>query len=106
MKYWWNCLTKNFANFDGRARRQEVWMFWLFNLIVSFIPFVSFVFALWAIIPGIALTVRRLHDTDRSGWWYFMYLLPVIGWIWMFILVYCIDSKPGANQYGVNPKGL
>ena len=106
MKYWWNCLTTNFANFDGRARREEVWMFWLFNLIVSFIPIVNFVFGLWAIIPGIAVTVRRLHDTDRSGWWYLMYLLPVIGWIWMFILVYCVDSKPGVNQYGANPKGL
>lgn len=106
MKYWWNCLTTNFANFDGRARREEVWMFWLFNFVLSFIPIVNFVFGLWAIIPGIAVTVRRLHDTDRSGWWYLMYLLPVIGWIWMFILVYCVDSKPGANQYGANPKGL
>ena len=113
MNYWWNCLTKNFANFDGRARREEIWMFWLFNVIISFVAFIPYIgyaiasiFSLWALIPGIAVAVRRLHDTGRSGWWYFIALVPVIGWIWFFVLVYCIDSQPGHNQYGPNPKGM
>ena len=113
MNYWWNCLTKNFANFEGRARREEIWMFWLFNVIISFVAFIPYIgyaiasiFSLWALIPGIAVAVRRLHDTGRSGWWYFIALVPVIGWIWFFVLVYFIDSQPGYNQYGPNPKGM
>lgn len=119
MKYWWNCLTTNFANFSGRARRAEVWSFFLMNVLVSvvlmFLTFfvlglvgslLSGLFSLWALIPGIALVVRRLHDTGRSGWWYFISLVPIIGFIWFFILVYCIDSQPGTNEYGPNPKGM
>ena len=111
MNYWWSCLTTNFANFEGRARRQEVWMFFIFNIIISLVsfipyigPFVAGAFSLWAIIPGIAVAVRRLHDTDHSGWWWFIALVPVVGWIWFFVLVYCLDSNPNANQYGPNPK--
>ena len=106
MKYWWVCLTTNFANFEGRARREEVWMFWLFNLLFSFVPIFNFVLFFWSIIPGLAVAVRRLHDTGRSGWWYLICLLPIIGWIWFFILVYCIDSQPGVNKWGVNPKEM
>lgn len=106
MKYWWKCLTSNFANFSGRARRKEAWMFWLFNVIFSLIPIFGIILFFWAIIPGIALAVRRFHDTGRSGWWYFISFIPLIGAIWFFILVYCTGSHPGANKYGENPKEI
>ncbi len=61
------------------------------------------IFVLAMIIPALAVTVRRLHDTDRSGWWILISLVPVIGSIWLFVLL-VIDSTPGDNQYGANPK--
>ena len=54
-------------------------------------------------LPSLAVGVRRLHDTDRSGWWILIGLIPIIGWI-LLIVWFCSDSKPGENQYGPNPK--
>lgn len=118
MNYWWNCLTSNFANFDGRARRQEVWSFFLMNLLIAVVcsllsytiglagTVISVLYSLWALIPSFALFARRLHDTGRSGLWYFIVFVPIIGFIWFFVLVYCLDSQAGENKYGANPKGL
>ena len=68
-------------------------------------PFAYGIYALAALIPGIAVLVRRLHDTDRSGWWFFIALVPIIGAI--VLLVFLVtDSKPGTNRFGANPKGI
>jgi uncharacterized membrane protein YhaH (DUF805 family) len=57
------------------------------------------------IIPGLAVTVRRLHDVGKSGWFYFIVLIPIIGSIWLLVLA-ATDSQPGRNKYGPNPKGI
>ena len=92
-----NCWKK-YATFSGRARRKEYWLFVLFNAI-------ALVYALSAILPSFAVCVRRLHDTNRSGWWILICLVPFIGGIWLLVLM-LLDSTPGANQYGENPKGV
>jgi uncharacterized membrane protein YhaH (DUF805 family) len=103
-----NSAFKNYANFDGRARRSEYWYFALFNLLVSlclvFIsPFLYLFYLLAIIIPSIAVLVRRLHDIGKSGWMYFVGLIPLVGGIWLLVLL-CTDSQVGDNEYGANPK--
>lgn len=107
MNYYVNAL-KNYATFSGRARRKEYWMFFLFNLIFSAVAGMLGLTALYSLatfIPRIAVAVRRLHDIGKTGWWYFIVLIPVIGGIWYLILM-CTDSKYGTNTYGENPKGI
>lgn len=107
---------RKYAVFDGRARRKEFWFFALFNLIVSLIiksveepmgmtGMLSGVYVLATFIPVIALSVRRLHDTGRSGWWILINAIPVAGWI-AYIIFAFTDSSAGENQYGPNPKGV
>lgn len=111
-----NCYIdafKNYVNFKGRATRKEYWMFVLFNLIVSFviafvadlfhIYFLNSLYSLIVLCPWIALFVRRMHDVGKSGAWFFVAFIPVIGIIWVLITL-CEDSKLGPNQYGPNPK--
>jgi uncharacterized membrane protein YhaH (DUF805 family) len=98
---WYLAVLKKYAVFSGRARRKEYWMFILFNLIIAFVlGFVEGIvggkgllgnlYTLAMIIPGIAVGVRRMHDTDRSGWWL---LLPIVN------LVFLIqDSQHGNNR--------
>lgn len=122
MNYFIDCLTKKYACFSGRARRQEYWLFFLFNLIASIIigviagvlvrvtnvtafAFLGTIYNLAVLIPGFAVLFRRLHDTGRSGWWWLIALIPLIGWIVLLVFC-CLDSQPGDNQYGPNPKGL
>jgi uncharacterized membrane protein YhaH (DUF805 family) len=113
MDYYTNVLKK-YAEFDGRAARKEYWMFVLVNSIISIIisilgnlidfKLLSSVYALAVLLPSIAVLVRRLHDTNRSGWWILLMLVPFIGAI--VLLVFAVfDSQPGDNQYGPNPKG-
>ena len=90
---WYLAVLKNYVGFSGRARRKEYWMFTLINAIVGAIinviqlilglefPFLSLIYLAATIIPVIALCVRRLHDTDRSGAWALLYLVPIIGWL-------------------------
>jgi uncharacterized membrane protein YhaH (DUF805 family) len=112
---WYVDVLKKYATFDGRARRKEYWMFFLFNLIISLaLAFIEGIFggpgvlgvlySLAVLVPSIAVTVRRLHDTGRSGWWILISLVPVIGWIVLLVFM-LTDSHPGSNQYGPNPKG-
>jgi uncharacterized membrane protein YhaH (DUF805 family) len=114
MEWYLRVVKDNYANFGGRARRKEYWMFVLFNmlfvfaaLIVDFIlgtfPLLYVVYILGIILPSIAVTVRRLHDVGKSGWWYFIVLIPIIGAIWLLVLL-CTDGTPGANSYGPSPK--
>lgn len=117
---WYVQALKKYAVFSGRARRKEYWYFVLFNIIISFVlGFVDGVtgsfsteagmgllgglYTLAILIPSLALTARRLHDTDHSGWWLLVSLIPLIGVI--VLLVFLVqDSKVGPNKYGENPK--
>lgn len=121
-----SCFSK-YATFTGRARRSEYWFFVLFNILVEIVVYIPGVllvltlsrpqmyigfgllalmgiFALAVIIPGLAVIVRRLHDTGRSGWWYFISLVPFVGGIILLVFL-CTDSQPGENKWGPNPKG-
>ncbi|MBN1442063.1 MAG: DUF805 domain-containing protein [Planctomycetes bacterium] len=111
---WYVDVLKKYAVFDGRARRKEFWMFCLFNLVIAFVlgfvegllgspGVVGILYGLAVIIPSIAVAVRRLHDTDRSGWWVLIGLIPLIGLI-ILIVFYVQDGTPGPNQYGESPK--
>lgn len=117
---WYLQALKNYANFSGRARRKEYWYFTLFNSIVasvlafidamtgSFSPeagmgLLGGTYALAVLIPGLAVSIRRLHDTERSGWWLSIALVPLIGIIVLLILM-VQDSKAGSNIFGENPK--
>jgi len=113
---WYIEVLKKYAEFNGRAHRTEYWMFVLFNIIISLgIGVVERVvgspgvlgslYALAVLIPGIAVSVRRLHDTGRSGLWLLAAFIPVIGFILLLVFM-DQDSEPGPNQYGPNPKGV
>jgi uncharacterized membrane protein YhaH (DUF805 family) len=112
----WNLdvLKNKYAVFSGRARRTEYWMFFLFNLLIAIgIAIIEavigtggilgIVFSLAMLVPGIAVTVRRLHDTERTGWWILISLIPFLGWIVLLVFM-VLDSHPGDNAYGPNPK--
>ena len=113
MEWYLKVVRDNYANFNGRASRQEYWMFILFNfiftIVVGFIDvflslgFLSLLYVLAILIPGLAVLVRRLHDVNKSGWWFFIIFIPIIGAIWMLILL-CTDGNPGENSYGPSPK--
>ena len=117
---WYLQVLKKYAVFNGRARRKEYWYFFLINIIISIILGIidgvtgSFspetgigllggIYSLAVLIPSIAVAVRRLHDTNPSGWWLLISFIPFIGAI-VLIVFLASDSKPGENQYGVNPK--
>jgi len=118
---WYFAALSKYATFDGRARRKEYWIFGLINAVILFIlemvmmstikaghsPTVSgallLIFALAILLPSISVMVRRLHDTDRSGWWYWIALVPVIGGIVLLVFT-LLDGTPGSNQYGPSPK--
>jgi len=108
-------VLKKYAVFSGRARRAEYWYFVLFSAIASIvlgiisaviwdkIAILSMMYSLAILIPTLAVVVRRLHDVGKSGWWWFIGLIPIIGIIWLLVLM-IIDSNPGDNKYGPNPK--
>ena len=114
------CFSK-YVDFSGRARRSEYWYFALFTFLVNIVTtvldnivgtdydgttsggLISTVVSLALLLPSLAVGVRRLHDTGRSGWWILIGIIPIIGWI-LLIVWFCTDSKPD-NQYGPNPKG-
>ena len=98
---------KRYADFSGRSRRSE---FWWANLAINLVtyaiafvlPVLSSVWALATLVPSIAMCVRRLHDIGKSGWWYLMILVPIVGPI-LLIVWFCEDSGPD-NQWGRSPK--
>lgn len=113
------CITKKYAKFSSRASRKEFWLFFLFYCILAFIlgfidgfagtydaesgyGVLSTIFMLVTLVPYLAVCVRRLHDTDRSGWWLLLCLVPLIGLIW-FIVVCCLKGSDGENRFGENP---
>lgn len=117
---WYMTVLKKYAVFSGRAQRAEYWFFVLFNIIISFVlAFVDSaagtmtagagvgilggIYSLAILIPSIAVAVRRLHDTSRSGWWLLIAFIPLIGFI-VLLVFFVMDSTPGANEHGPNPK--
>lgn len=101
-----------FATFQGRARRSEYWFFMLFLILASTvftiidattgIGVLSLIFSLVTLIPVIAVSVRRLHDTNRSGWWYLLFLVPLVGAI-VLIIWFCTKGTAGDNRFGADP---
>jgi len=114
MNWYLKVVRDNYANFEGRARRSEYWYFVLFQVIICLVLF-SLIFvteyavylyglyALATLLPGIAVVVRRLHDIGKSGWFYFVALIPFIGAIWLLILLFQ-EGDNGPNEYGPDPK--
>lgn len=98
------CLKK-YATFEGTASRSEYWWFFLFQIIVGAVaavisPKLNTVLGLVFLLPSIAAATRRLHDTDRSGWFQLLYLLPIIGWI-MLLVFFVQEGKPNRFETGV-----
>ena len=119
MNYYLKCL-RQYADFGGRARRKEYWLFALFNGIISFVLMVidvmtgtfiqelglgllSGIYLLAVLIPSLAVCVRRLHDIGKSGWYYFIGLIPFIGWI-ILLVWFCKEGEYDSNEWGENPK--
>ena len=117
---WYLKVLKNYAVFSGRARRKEYWMFVLFNLIFIAVAIILdnilgtayenvgyglfyTLYALAVLIPSLAVAVRRLHDTERSGWFILIGLIPIVGGIWLLVLL-CLAGTAGENKYGADPK--
>ncbi|WP_108946049.1 DUF805 domain-containing protein [Shewanella halifaxensis] len=99
---------KKYAEFSGRARRQEFWMFMLFCFGIQFVltllglETISLLVSLALIVPNLSVGARRLHDTGRSGWWQLLLLIPLIGFI--VLIVFWAQDSHSANNYGANPK--
>ncbi len=108
---WFIKALKSYATFQGRARRKEFWFFTLFYIIIAIVaivvdgligfPILSIVTFLGLIVPSIAVSIRRLHDIGRSGWWYLISLIP-LGFI-VLIVFFCLASEPESNAHGPNP---
>lgn len=115
MDYYLGCWQK-FATFQGRARRREYWFFILFNAIISIalaitdislggdsMGLLSGLYSLLIFLPSLAVTVRRLHDIDRSGWWLLLYVVPVVG-VLVILVFTVLDGTQGNNEFGPDPK--
>jgi uncharacterized membrane protein YhaH (DUF805 family) len=117
---WFISALKKYATFSGRAQRSEYWYFFLFCVLINILLAVvdsstgtvnpkeqygllSGLFGLAMLLPGLAVGVRRLHDTDRNGWWLLLMLVPVIGTI-VLLVFFSQDSQPTENRFGANPK--
>jgi len=117
--HWYLAVLKKYAVFTGRAQRKEYWMFFLFNIIIAILlgiievvigispdadeSILANIYSLAILLPSLAVSVRRLHDIGRSGWWILIGLIPLIGVIVLFVFA-VQDGQTGPNQYGPNPK--
>ena len=119
MEYYIKVL-KQYVDFKGRARRKEYWMFFLFNMIFAIVamvldnvlglasPTVGYgiiygIYAVATLLPSLAVGVRRLHDVGKSGWMVLIALIPLIGSIWLIVLL-AKNGDTGENKYGADPK--
>ena len=115
-------VFENYANFSGRARRSEYWYFVLMNIIFAVLamlldnvlglnfeplPYGVFyaIYAVAVLVPGLAVAVRRLHDIGKSGWFLLIALIPLVGAIWLLVLL-CTEGNRGENQHGSDPKAM
>lgn len=118
MNFWDAVATclRNYAVFQGRARRSEYWWFFLFNLMAQLATglldaglfgvdrsgLFNTLYSLAVLLPGIAVGVRRLHDTDRSGWWLLVFFLPVLGLL-LLLAWFARPGTQGPNRFGADP---
>ena len=130
MEIYLKVIKENYVNFNGRARRKEFWMFQLFLIIIATICIVLdnilgtvltvdagpvglglivlpygwlyFLCGIFHFLPALSVLVRRLHDVGKSGWWYFIGLIPIVNFWLLYIL--CKDGDNAENSYGNNPK--
>ena len=117
---WYLAPLRKYSQFDGRSRRKEYWFFSLFNFLALMVltamdigagvfdaengvGLLSGIYSVGVFIPSISVSVRRLHDTDRSGWYLLLAVIPVVGAIVLFVL-FVLDSEPGENRFGPSPK--
>ncbi|HGN0154042.1 TPA: DUF805 domain-containing protein [Proteus mirabilis] len=126
MNWYLEVIKNNYANFSGRARRKEYWMFIVVNTIILAVLYgimfssidsytgemngtgfaaliIIGIYSLATIIPNIAVTVRRFHDQDRSGWMVLLSFIPFVGGLILFIFM-CLDGTRGENRFGLDPK--
>lgn len=116
--HYYTDVLKKYASFQGRARRSEYWMFALFNVVIAlvllglaaatkstvfYVLYIAYILAV--ILPSLGVLVRRLHDTGRSGGWFFISFVPFVGGLVLFIFT-LLEGNPGPNEYGPNPKGI
>ena len=115
---WYFKVLQKYAVFEGRAHRTEYWMFTLINFIIAIILVVLsgntgttadrgpstliVIYYLAILLPTLGVTIRRLHDTDRSGWWILIGFVPIIGGIWLLVLM-ILSGTPGDNRFGPEP---
>jgi uncharacterized membrane protein YhaH (DUF805 family) len=117
MKWYFKAFYEYF-NFSGRARRKEFWIFILFNLTFTWLlskvdatfntqyfTITSYAYSLLVLIPTIAVSLRRLHDSGKTGWNLLLIFIPIIGWIWLLILLIMV-GEPRTNRWGHYPKGV
>jgi uncharacterized membrane protein YhaH (DUF805 family) len=123
-KYYLDILTNKYADFNGRARRKEYWMWTLYYTIVLLFAMVLdnvlglnfellgqnlgygwlyVTIGITHLVPGLGIVVRRLHDVGKSGWFYLIILIPLIGFIWILVL-FCTEGDKEDNKWGSNPK--
>jgi uncharacterized membrane protein YhaH (DUF805 family) len=122
MNWYLKVVKEHYADFSGRARRKEFWMFTLINALISWglsflfaflaismempgFAFISYIYTIAVFIPGLAVTIRRLHDIGKSGVFILIALIPIIGAIWLLVLL-CMEGENKSNQWGENPKGI
>jgi uncharacterized membrane protein YhaH (DUF805 family) len=115
--HWYTDVIRKYAVFSGRAARPEFWWFVLINLIIAALinvvvsaiggrnsgQVVSDIYSLAVFLPSLGVGIRRLHDTNRSGWWYLLVFIPIVGWI-VLIVFLAMAGDPGPNRYGPNPQ--
>jgi uncharacterized membrane protein YhaH (DUF805 family) len=109
--HWYTDVIRQYAVFDGRATRPQYWWFALINTVISVVlrfaipgagAIISELYGLAVLLPSLGVAIRRLHDTNRTGWWMLVVLIPFVGWIWLIVLL-ARAGDPGPNQYGPPP---
>ena len=124
MEWYLKVMRDNYANFSGRARRKEYWMYVLVQSIIMIglmildsilgldfelqgislgYGYIYLIGVIVHFIPSLAVLVRRLHDVGKSGWFYFIFLIPLIGVLWLLVL-YCTEGQKQDNKWGPDPK--
>ena len=121
--HWYIDVLKKYTVFSGRARRKEFWMFFLFSAIISIflavidefmgwqfemggdiLGFLSTLYYVAVIVPYLAVIIRRLHDTERTGWWILIAFIPIVG-VLVLLVFLILQGTRGENRYGPDPKG-